>query len=122
MYSNIIESFDISDTLNVTFTAHDNNIFGNDPDGDGGIAFEVTANETVNKTMSELFTDSTNDDYTLIAGSTAINYGSLNFSRPTDILGNSRVSGADAGAYEYIGGGRRNRFSNSYRSALRGRY
>ena len=55
-----------------------------------------------------LFTDAENGDYTLAAGSQAINAGNNDFvTAETDLAGNPRIAGGivDLGAYEYQGNG-----------------
>ena len=55
-----------------------------------------------------LFTDAENGDYTLAAGSQAINAGNNDFvTAETDLAGNPRIAGGivDLGAYEYQGSG-----------------
>jgi hypothetical protein len=49
-----------------------------------------------------LFNNYDANDFTLAVGSSAINFGDVNYAPVTDILGNPRDSQPDAGAYEYI--------------------
>ncbi|UCE98810.1 MAG: right-handed parallel beta-helix repeat-containing protein [Planctomycetota bacterium] len=55
-----------------------------------------------NELFESLFTDYDNDDFTLAAGSVAINFGDSDHAPATDILGNTRVGLPDAGCYEYV--------------------
>jgi len=99
MYNNIMTGLHLQSGT-ITFTAHGNNIYGNDPNGDLGFVVDL-ATETTSADIDALFTDEASDDYTLVEGSIAINAGDDTYAPVTDILGNSRVGIADIGAYEY---------------------
>ena len=49
-----------------------------------------------------LFTNYDSNDFTLVGGGTAIDFGSSTYAPATDILGNSRSGAPDAGCYEYV--------------------
>jgi len=86
---------------------HGNNIFGNNPNGEGGPLhpFIVNATERVNYDIDSLFVDANNGDYRLAPGSAAIDFGKPAHAPATDILGVSRGFSPDAGCYEYVGSG-----------------
>ena len=84
---------------------HGNNIFGNDPDGDGtgDHPFDVNdASEEVDYTISSLWIGDGNYQHT--PGGYAIDFGNSNHGPATDMLGASRDESYDAGPYEYIEG------------------
>ncbi|MFM7078960.1 MAG: choice-of-anchor Q domain-containing protein [Bacteroidota bacterium] len=59
--------------------------------------------QSIIKNQDPLFEDYPDNDYQLRAGSPAVDFGNVNFLDPDtqlDILGNSRVSSPDLGAYE----------------------
>lgn len=75
----------------------------------------------VDATYYQLFTDYDNGDFTLKAGSPAIDAGTSTDAPSDDILGNSRPqgSGFDIGAYEYTGGNFWRRFTRTLRRIFR---
>jgi hypothetical protein len=56
---------------------------------------------TTNAELAALFTNPNANDFTLSAGSRAINFGNSSNAPATDFLGNHRDSSPDAGCYEY---------------------
>jgi len=80
------------------------NLFGdyqNKGGGNTGPTMDGDSLELGYAGIETLFTDFDNNDFTLAAGSTAIDFGDAAHDPDTDILGNSRVGLPDAGCYEY---------------------
>jgi hypothetical protein len=86
---------------------HGNNIFGTNPNGQGGPSypFVVNGTELVNYNINSLFVNAANNDFNLAPNSVAINFGNSTYAPATDILGHSRVGAPDAGCYEYTTSG-----------------
>ena len=106
LYNNVLTRFvQNSDSVGSTIrvVSHGNNIFGNNPDGQGGPAypFDVNGTELVNYDINTLFVDAANGDFRLAKGSVAIDFGDPAYAPATDILGNPRDAQPDAGCYEY---------------------
>jgi hypothetical protein len=82
---------------------HGNNIFGTNPNGQGGPSypFIVNGTELVNYNIDSLFINAANNDFNLAPLSAAINFGNSTYAPATDILGNARHGLPDAGCYEY---------------------
>lgn len=109
MYNNLFYEFGQSadsGAATIRCVSHGNNIFGNNPDGDGGPAYPFDYNEVTSLITADfdgLFVDVANDDYNLVAASWPIDHGSDVYGTTTDILGNARIGVTDIGAYEYLG-------------------
>ncbi len=106
-YNNILSYLTISADSGgktIRVASHGNNIFGSNSTGAGGptYPFSLNSTEAVTSNFNALFTNTTSNNYTLVSGSPAINFGNPNYSPSIDILGNSRDAFPDAGAYEYI--------------------
>jgi len=82
---------------------HGNNIFGTNPNGQGGPTYPFVTNSTelVNYDIESMFVDVVNNDFHLKENSVAINFGNPDYGPAADILGNPRDSQPDAGCYEY---------------------
>jgi len=108
LYNNIMLSYsqsdDVNDSLYMRVVSHGNNIFGSNPNGSGGptYPFALNSTEAVSSNFNALFTNAAGNDYTLAAGSAAIDFGNAGYGPSSDILGNSRSGAPDAGCYEYI--------------------
>jgi len=104
LYNNIFRTF-LVDEDKSGFTAqvvnHGNNIFGGNPNGQGG-TYKFYTNSTELKSTTPVFVNASGDDYHLADGSVAINFGDPAYAPATDILGNPRDALPDAGSYEYI--------------------
>ena len=111
LYNNIILKYltisSDSGTAYVRVVSHGNNIFGVNPNGQGGptYPFALNSTEAVTINLNALFTNAAGNDYTLAAGSAAINFGNAAYGPTTDKNGNARVGAPDAGCYEYVSSG-----------------
>ncbi len=106
MYNNIVTDLFIDNdgASKPRIVNHGNNIFGNNPNGQGGPTYPFvvdTNTEIVNYDIDSLFVDAANNNFRLKENSAAINFGNPDYGPVTDILGNSRVGAPDAGCYEY---------------------
>lgn len=111
MYNNIFSGLVLDSDADIRHTrviSHGNNIFADDPNGDGGPTYPFDVNDTteyVDVNLVGLFVDSANNDFNLVPASAAIDAGSTHYYTTTDILGVARDASPDMGAYEYVGAG-----------------
>ena len=110
MYNNIIYKVLLfSDYGGYTnrVVSHGNNIFGTNPNGQGGptYPFAIDVTEAVAANLNALFADFSANDYTLSAGSAATDFGNADYGPSSDVLGVSRKTPPDAGCYEYVSPG-----------------
>ncbi len=105
MYNNIFDKFfQFTDSGSYTnrVVSHGNNIFGEVTAGGPAYPFALDSSEAVTSNLNALFTNAAGNDYTLKAGSAAIDFGNPDYGPDIDILGNPRNDAApDAGCYEY---------------------
>jgi len=102
-YNNIVTTLSIDAGKNAWIVNHGNNIFATRP-GYGGPTYPFTVNgsEAIATNLNALFNDPSAYDFTLAAGSAAINFGNATYAPTTDRDGNARVGAPDAGCYEYV--------------------
>ena len=80
----------------------------------------ANSSEISTETYKALFTNYDSNDYSLLNGSTAIDFGTDSYGPSDDILGNGRDASPDAGAYEYQnGGGTFEKLMNLYKQRRR---
>jgi len=108
MYNNIMDEFyqlgdKGSDTIKVR--SHGHNIFGDVSPGGPTYPFVLNSTEAISSNLNALFTNAAGNDYTLAAGSAAIDFGNPDYGPSMDILGKSHVGAPDAGCYEYVSPG-----------------
>ena len=110
MHNNIFSSLQQDNNANdgvIWIKNSGNNIYGNDPDGDGSgdHPFDVNdASDTVDYDLGSLFIGGSPYSYEHQPGALGIDYGNSGHGPATDILGESRDATYDAGCYEYIAG------------------
>ncbi len=107
IYNNVFPLFGV-DADRSGYTArvinHGGNIFGNNPNNTGGTyKFIVNETEKVSQNLSTgYFVDCSGNNYQLVAGSPATNWGNVNYQPGGDLLGRIRdASHHSAGCYEY---------------------
>ncbi len=104
-YNNIVSSL-LVDTNTaehaIVITANGNNIFGNNPTGQGGTTNFQPVNSLISQTLSSgYFLSYAGNNYKLITGSNAILQGSTTYLIDSDIAGDTQERGAYCGCYSY---------------------
>lgn len=104
-YNNIVSSLLVdtnTEEHTIVITANGNNIFGNDPTGQGGETNFQPVDSLVSQDLSSgFFVDYDNDDYHLCTGSEAILFGHSDYISGTDVDGETQERSAYAGGFAY---------------------